>query len=195
MLAGGPHARAPPHRLLTTSRAAAYAHLLSLELLWNAPQPQKIITKTKALDSTRAPPRARTHAHSGLARMAASTASAPFTPLLHRRRASVHGRRGSGRAFVAVVVAAAAGGAPETEPSPATAAGAAAQGKKKTVDTRIHWSDPDEGWVGGNAKKDGGGRKKEPLGGRFADLINNPSESHYQLSATAASLVPFFIHN
>ncbi|BAT13219.1 Os11g0216100, partial [Oryza sativa Japonica Group] len=137
-------------------------------------------TKTKALDSTRAPPRARTHAHSGLARMAASTASAPFTPLLHRRRASVHGRRGSGRAFVAVVVAAAAGGAPETEPSPATAAGAAAQGKKKTVDTRIHWSDPDEGWVGGNAKKDGGGRKKEPLGGRFADLINNPSESHYQ---------------
>ncbi|XP_052136600.1 NAD(P)H-quinone oxidoreductase subunit T, chloroplastic [Oryza glaberrima] len=112
--------------------------------------------------------------------MAASTASAPFTPLLHRRRASVHGRRGSGRAFVAVVVAAAAGGAPETEPSPATAAGAAAQGKKKTVDTRIHWSDPDEGWVGGNGKKDGGGRKKEPLGGRFADLINNPSESHYQ---------------
>uniref|UniRef100_A0A0E0F3P4 J domain-containing protein n=1 Tax=Oryza meridionalis TaxID=40149 RepID=A0A0E0F3P4_9ORYZ len=113
--------------------------------------------------------------------MAASTASAPFTPLLHRRRASVHGRRGSGRAFV---VAAAAGGAPETERSPAAAAAAAEQGKKKTVDTRIHWSDPDEGWVGGNAKKDGGngggGRKKEPLGGRFADLINNPSESHYQ---------------
>ncbi|KAF0896732.1 hypothetical protein E2562_027259 [Oryza meyeriana var. granulata] len=59
------------------------------------------------------------------------------------------------------------------------------QRKKKTVDTRIHWSDPDEGWVGGNAKKDGddGARKKEPFGRRFADLINNPSESHYQLSA------------
>lgn len=193
MLAGGPHARAPPHRLLTTSRAAAYAHLLSLELLWNAPQPQKIITKTKALDSTRAPPRARTHAHSGLARMAASTASA------RSRRSSTGGERastaGAGAEGVRRRRRRGGGGGAGDGAVPATAAGAAAQGKKKTVDTRIHWSDPDEGWVGGNAKKDGGGRKKEPLGGRFADLINNPSESHYQLSATAASLVPFFIHN
>ena len=44
--------------------------------------------------------------------------------------------------------------------------------------------DPDEGWIGGKAKKDGaGGRSKnEPLGGRFADLISAASESHYQLS-------------
>jgi hypothetical protein len=85
----------------------------------------------------------------------------------------------------AVVVAAAS--TPEAEPTPATADGAG-PGKKKTVDTRIHWSNPDEGWVGGNAKKEGGGSgsgggKNEPLGGRFADLINNASESHYQLSS------------
>ncbi|XP_006663300.1 NAD(P)H-quinone oxidoreductase subunit T, chloroplastic [Oryza brachyantha] len=120
--------------------------------------------------------------------MAAST---PLTPLLHRRRASIGGhRRGGARAFVVVVAAAAAGGGgtPDAEPSPAAAA--AGQGKKKTVDTRIHWSDPDEGWVGGNAKKGGGdgggGRKKEPFGARFADLINNPSESHYQFLGVEA---------
>ncbi|OEL24822.1 NAD(P)H-quinone oxidoreductase subunit T, chloroplastic [Dichanthelium oligosanthes] len=105
--------------------------------------------------------------------MAASTASRPFTPLLHR-----HQPRSRRRANAIVVVAAAS--TPDAEPTPAAAAG---QGKKKTVDTRIHWSDPDEGWIGGNTKKegDGGGRgKKEPLGGRFADLINSASESHYQ---------------
>ncbi|KAF8736790.1 hypothetical protein HU200_014303 [Digitaria exilis] len=86
--------------------------------------------------------------------MAASTATRPFTPLLHQHQPR-HRRR--------VVVAAAS--TPDAEP---TAAGA----KKKTVDTRIHWSDPDEGWVGGKAKKEGdGGRgKNEPLGGRFLGI-------------------------
>lgn len=83
-----------------------------------------------------------------------------------------------------VIVAAAS--TPDAEPA---AAAGAAQGKKKTVDTRIHWSDPDEGWVGGKAKKegDGDGRrgKNEPLGGRFADLINAASESHYQFLGIA----------
>jgi hypothetical protein len=113
--------------------------------------------------------------------MAASTASPTFTPFLHR-----HQQR---RTNAVVVVAAASN--PGAEPTPATAAdGAGPAGKKKTVDTRIHWSNPDEGWVGGNAKKEGGGSggggggsKNEPLGGRFADLINNASESHYQLSS------------
>jgi NAD(P)H-quinone oxidoreductase subunit T, chloroplastic len=106
--------------------------------------------------------------------MAASTASRIFTPILHR-----HQRRTK-----AVVVAAAS--PPDAEPTPATADGAG-PGKKKTVDTRIHWSNPDEGWVGGKAKKEGDGRgssKNEPLGGRFADLINNAAESHYQLSSS-----------
>ncbi|KAG8090978.1 hypothetical protein GUJ93_ZPchr0011g28760 [Zizania palustris] len=106
--------------------------------------------------------------------MAASTVSAPFTPpCLHRRRTRSR-RRASAFVFI---VAAAAGSPDGAEPSPVTAQG----GKNKTVDTRIHWSDPDEGWIGGNAKKDGGdGRKNEPFGRKFADLINNPSESHYQ---------------
>ncbi|CAN6362784.1 unnamed protein product [Urochloa humidicola] len=110
--------------------------------------------------------------------MAASMASRPFTPLLHR-----HQLRSGQRAANAGVVAASS--TPDAEP-------VAAQGKK-TVDTRIHWSDPDEGWIGGKAKKDGDsgdGRrgKNEPLGGRFADLINAASaasESHYQFLGIA----------
>ncbi|CAL4984885.1 unnamed protein product [Urochloa decumbens] len=108
--------------------------------------------------------------------MAAPTASRPFTPLLHRHQLR------SRRRVTAVVAAAST---PDAEP-------AAAQGKKKTVDTRIHWSDPDEGWVGGKTKKDGDGgggdgrrSKNEPLGGRFADLINAASESHYQFLGIA----------
>lgn len=106
--------------------------------------------------------------------MATSTASRPFAPLLHGHQA-----RSRRRARAAVVAAS----TPDAEPTPA-----AGQGKKKTVDTRIHWSDPNEGWVGGKAKKEGGGGgRNEPLGGRFADLINNntPSESHYQFLGIA----------
>lgn len=124
---------------------------------------------------------ASTSAHSsevlhGCRLMAASTASSsPLTAFLHR-----HDARGRGRARFVVAASTA-----DAEPSPeATAASSTAgPGKKKTVDTRIHWSDPDEGWVGGKANKEGDGRKDEPLGRRFADLINNPSESHYQLSS------------
>ncbi|KAE8783860.1 NAD(P)H-quinone oxidoreductase subunit T, chloroplastic [Hordeum vulgare] len=109
--------------------------------------------------------------------MAASTASSsPLTPFLRR-----HDARSRRRARFVVAASTA-----DAEPSPeATAAG---PGKKKTVDTRIHWSDPDEGWVGGKAKKEGDGRKEKPLGRSFADLINNPSESHYQLSSLAVFL-------
>ncbi|KAK1274940.1 hypothetical protein QJS04_geneDACA010021 [Acorus gramineus] len=57
------------------------------------------------------------------------------------------------------------------------------------VDTRIHWSDPDEGWIGGK-------RSDEPethessddvFGGRFADLLKNSttSSSHYQFLGVA----------
>ncbi|XP_047091691.1 NAD(P)H-quinone oxidoreductase subunit T, chloroplastic-like [Lolium rigidum] len=105
--------------------------------------------------------------------MAASTASGTLTPFLHRYQARSRRR-------ARFVVAASS--------SDAEAAGSstAGPGKKKTVDTRIHWSDPDEGWVGGNEKKEGDGGKNEPLGRRFADLINNPSsESHYQFLGIA----------
>ncbi|KAK3119953.1 hypothetical protein QOZ80_9AG0678500 [Eleusine coracana subsp. coracana] len=98
---------------------------------------------------------------------AASTAARPFTPFLHGQRPR--------RRRVNVVVAAAS--TPDAEPK----ATGAEQGKKKTVDTRIHWSDPDEGWIGGNAKKDSGrSGKKEPLGRSYADLMNSSSETHYE---------------
>jgi NAD(P)H-quinone oxidoreductase subunit T, chloroplastic len=75
----------------------------------------------------------------------------------------------------------AAASSPDAEP-------AGAKQGKKTVDTRIHWSDPDEGWIGGDAKKDGGrSGKKEPLGASFADIINSSSESHYELSSLSTS--------
>jgi len=111
--------------------------------------------------------------------MAASTASSPLTAFLHRHDART--RRHS-RFIVATASTA------DAEPSPegASSSSAAGPGRKKTVDTRIHWSDPDEGWVGGKEKKEGSGHKDEPMGRRFADLINNPSdESHYQFLGIA----------
>lgn len=107
--------------------------------------------------------------------MAASTASGTLAPFLHSHRA-----RSRRRARFIVAASASADAEPSQE-----AAAAAGPGKKKTVDTRIHWSDPDEGWVGGKEKEGDGGRS-EPLGRRFADLINNPSsESHYQFLGIA----------
>ncbi|GJN28079.1 hypothetical protein PR202_gb16161 [Eleusine coracana subsp. coracana] len=103
---------------------------------------------------------------------AASTAARPFTPFLHGQRPR--------RRRVNVVVAAAS--TPDAEPK----ATGAEQGKK-TVDTRIHWSDPDEGWIGGDAKKDSGrSGKKEPLGRSYADLMNSSSETHYELSSPSS---------
>lgn len=59
--------------------------------------------------------------------------------------------------------------------------------RKRRVDTRIHWSSPDEGWIGGKTKKpdsdnDATATKKEEefLGERFADLIDKATTSHYQ---------------
>jgi hypothetical protein len=63
--------------------------------------------------------------------------------------------------------------------------------RKRRVDTRIHWANMDEGWIGGtNKKKTEGGNsdggksenKEEFLGSKFADLLSQASESHYELS-------------
>ncbi|WCJ44255.1 Chaperone DnaJ-domain superfamily protein [Euphorbia peplus] len=51
------------------------------------------------------------------------------------------------------------------------------------VDTRIHWDDPDEGWVGGTDSNSAQQQlpKQEPnFGHNFADLLNEASGSHYQ---------------
>jgi hypothetical protein len=117
--------------------------------------------------------------------MAASTASGSLTPFLHRYQAR------SRRRARFIVAASTSDAEPAQEAAGSSTAG---PGKKKTVDTRIHWSDPDEGWVGGNEKKEGDGGKNEPLGRRFADLINNPSsESHYQLSSVSTQLTVRFL--
>uniref|UniRef100_M8AVN5 Chaperone protein dnaJ n=1 Tax=Aegilops tauschii TaxID=37682 RepID=M8AVN5_AEGTA len=75
--------------------------------------------------------------------MAASTASSsPLTAFLHR-----HDVRSQRRARF-VVAASTADAEPSPEATAAAASSTAGPGKKKTVDTRIHWSDPDEGFLG-----------------------------------------------
>lgn len=54
--------------------------------------------------------------------------------------------------------------------------------RKRRVDTRIHWSNPDEGWIGGKTTpKTENEKKDEILRGRFAELIDKSAASHYQL--------------
>ncbi|KAM0939902.1 putative DnaJ domain, Chaperone J-domain superfamily, NAD(P)H-quinone oxidoreductase subunit T [Dioscorea sansibarensis] len=53
------------------------------------------------------------------------------------------------------------------------------------VDTRIHWDNQEEGWLGEKSKPDSSKTQtrtqtKQYLGERFADLINNSSATHYQ---------------
>lgn len=55
------------------------------------------------------------------------------------------------------------------------------------VDTRIHWDNPDEGWIGGSSnsqqtqeKLKAGKEQNKLLGEKFADLLNYSSHSHYQ---------------
>ena len=106
--------------------------------------------------------------------MAAATASRPLTPLLHRH----HPR--SRRRASAVVVAAAS--TPDAEP---TAAAGAGQEKKKTVDTRIHWSDPDEGWIGGGQE----GRRWRPRQERAAGReVRRPHQRRVRVSLPVESI-------
>lgn len=58
------------------------------------------------------------------------------------------------------------------------------------VDTRIHWENEDEGWIGGDSSGSKEGEKqlgaeaeeeqRNLLGEKFADLLNESSDSHYQ---------------
>ncbi|EEF28798.1 conserved hypothetical protein [Ricinus communis] len=70
---------------------------------------------------------------------------------------------------------------------------AAAQGPEKKerappgVDTRIHWDNPDEGWIGGSSSSSSSQQQlneeeeqKNLFGQNFADLLNDASGSHYQ---------------
>lgn len=50
------------------------------------------------------------------------------------------------------------------------------------VDTRIHWQNEEEGWIGGKKKEsnDQNNESNNMLGPSLADLLNNSSDSHYQ---------------
>ena len=57
------------------------------------------------------------------------------------------------------------------------------------VDTRIHWDNEDEGWIGGSTtsqpqqQQDQSNEPKEMknlLGEKFSDLLSDSSDSHYQ---------------
>lgn len=56
------------------------------------------------------------------------------------------------------------------------------------VDTRIHWENEDEGWIGGSSSSshqtnqnfNAEEEQKNLLGEKFADLLDNSSDSHYQ---------------
>ncbi|XP_076947063.1 NAD(P)H-quinone oxidoreductase subunit T, chloroplastic-like [Bidens hawaiensis] len=75
----------------------------------------------------------------------------------------------------------------------------AAQGKESgskrpspEVDTRIHWENEDEGWVGGGSSAATATesveeeRRKNLLGEKFSELINNSTDSHYQFLGVPA---------
>ena len=53
------------------------------------------------------------------------------------------------------------------------------------VDTRVHWDNEDEGWIGGTNtdKQQSTAEEKNPknlLGEKFADLLSASSGSHYE---------------
>ncbi|KAK8691606.1 hypothetical protein V6N13_075110 [Hibiscus sabdariffa] len=61
------------------------------------------------------------------------------------------------------------------------------------VDTRIHWDNEDEGWMGGSSNSQKTKQKFNPeeeqknlLGEKFADLLNHSSDSHYQFLGVSA---------
>ncbi|KAG6482195.1 NAD(P)H-quinone oxidoreductase subunit T, chloroplastic-like [Zingiber officinale] len=110
--------------------------------------------------------------------MAASTASPSFPPLFCRR--ATRATPPALRPIYAV-----------SSDSPGSSSGEPP--RKRRVDTRIHWSSPDEGWVGGKTKKPDGDndatatkKEEERLGERFADLINTATTSHYQFLGVSA---------
>lgn len=63
------------------------------------------------------------------------------------------------------------------------AAGGGKQRASSDVDTRIHWENEDDGWVGGSTTRaaEEEEQKNNLLGEKFSELLNNSTDSHYQL--------------
>ena len=56
---------------------------------------------------------------------------------------------------------------------------------KPGEDTRIHWENEDEGWIGGGysqtrKKLEPEEKKRDLLDDNFSDLLNSSTDSHYQ---------------
>uniref|UniRef100_A0A0F7GZT4 Chaperone DnaJ-domain superfamily protein n=1 Tax=Habenaria pantlingiana TaxID=1498489 RepID=A0A0F7GZT4_9ASPA len=69
-----------------------------------------------------------------------------------------------------------------SEDSPSEESNASA--KRKRVDTRIHWANQVDGWIG--EKKSPPQADAAPFAGRFADLVNQATTSHYQFLGVRA---------
>ncbi|XP_062029461.1 NAD(P)H-quinone oxidoreductase subunit T, chloroplastic [Rosa rugosa] len=61
------------------------------------------------------------------------------------------------------------------------------------IDTRIHWDNEDEGWIGGSSSKTNGKTQqveqeqhKDVWGNKFADLLDDSADSHYQFLGVSA---------
>ncbi|GMP79085.1 hypothetical protein CsSME_00034760 [Camellia sinensis var. sinensis] len=55
------------------------------------------------------------------------------------------------------------------------------------VDTRIHWENEDEGWIGGSNSQSTAAEEDQSslLGEKFSELLNSSSDSHYQFLGVA----------
>ncbi|XP_050378128.1 NAD(P)H-quinone oxidoreductase subunit T, chloroplastic [Argentina anserina] len=62
------------------------------------------------------------------------------------------------------------------------------------VDTRIHWENEDEGWIGGSSSKSTSKtqqqveqeQNRDVWGNKFADLLDDSADSHYQFLGVSA---------
>ncbi|KAI3687866.1 hypothetical protein L1987_81569 [Smallanthus sonchifolius] len=123
--------------------------------------------------------------------MAARTAiPSPSLPLLPGRGGITTGTtvswltpttRTGGRSVLRVYATAAAGGGESGR-----------QRAPTEVDTRIHWENEDEGWVGGGNSSGAATQSVEEeqknnlLGEKFSELLNNSTDSHYQFLGVPA---------
>ncbi|KZV21539.1 Chaperone DnaJ-domain superfamily protein [Dorcoceras hygrometricum] len=55
------------------------------------------------------------------------------------------------------------------------------------VDTRIHWSNEDEGWIGARSSKEPKKEEDDILGKKFSDLLNSSTDSYYQFLGVPAN--------
>ncbi|KAL5559347.1 hypothetical protein UlMin_035558 [Ulmus minor] len=64
------------------------------------------------------------------------------------------------------------------------------EGAPPGVDTRIHWENEDEGWIGGSSSNWQQSQPREDeknlLGDKFSDLLNDSINSHYQFLGISA---------